>query len=670
MQIDRKIAKTFFEKLRQALNLSALCLLWVVLRYSVELLQQVSAPSPMLNLPLALISGGIAIAVLPLLDREKPISGFLLACLPYVLLNSLYLFSDKFYPGDTFNYHFPVFSHVYEYFQANHSLPGFFPESGGVRAAVYHVNLFPFGPLRLLSLPMALAHLPPLEAYKLQVLAGMLLTGLGFWLFLLKATGDARAAFFGLLAFMPGGATFTLHQEQVLMTMLAAPWLGLCLLNLREKPVCAPIALVLFAFALGTHYPQIQAAALALCALALLAYAGKNAAGQVFTAARGAGKAYWAAAVLLSVLALWPMFYVGRDMKDMSSPMRQSRTLERGTYGDYYRINTLQDSSKPARELLNYLHPSPDSPDSFSYFCGRPAVLAAVLGALFFPARLAVPALLTALFLLLSMGVNTPLPKLLFALHLPFIAVFRQWFHFFPFANMALAMCAALSAKLLFARLGEKKAVKLLFGTLLFAQAADGAFTALRYADMTSGRAPLLSLPPLMFEIKPACGPAHIMQYSARAELAGKYPQRIPAQPETYAKILLRAEGGAGLADTALAVEQGLPYPVLDISLAQLKTLDPLAEVKEISGGLLEAGLSKQAVVLPFNYDMGWSGGEVRIFRADGALCAAILENASQRFDLEPGRDSYPLSAALASAVFLLAAGAALLAALKKPISS
>ena len=641
-----------------------LCVLWLALRHYLTGTAGRLVP--------AIIGGGTALAALPLMDGKKPFKSFLLACLPYALLNALYFFSDAFYPGDTFNYHYPVFQYTAEQFAHNGTLTDFFPVSGGLRTAAYHVNLFPFSPFRLFGIALGAAQIPPLAAYKIQLFAGMLVTALGWWLVLLKATGNIRAAFFGLLAFLPGGATFTMHQEQALLTMHIAPWFVLSLLLVRQRPVCGPIALFLLCSGLAAHYPQIQVIALPLCAWGALLFCGREYLKTALLSARKAGAWAWLAAALAAAIALLPMLYMSGEIKLMGSPMRQASTLNVDTVADYLRLNSLQESSKTIKELGNYLWSSPQSPDSFAFSCGRPALLAGALAAFIWPGGFAA-ALLAALFMTLTLGINTPIPEILFKLHVPFFSVFRQWYHFFPFANLALSLGAAVGFKFLLERFATRTGRLLQFSAaaLIFLQATDSTYLALKYADMTQIREKPVPMESFIFETRNIFGPAQIMQYSSRKQLADTTRRGLPQGPSAHDKFILAENGGAGLPQVLWAEQNAMKETVLDISLAQLQAEDPQAALKPLGGGLWLARLStQQLLVLPFNYDMRWwaenNRGRQPVYRADGALSAFFAAVGDNRVSLKPKPDGYPLAAEAASGMMFLAIGMLLFCVLKE----
>ncbi|HOX22706.1 MAG TPA: hypothetical protein PLL10_04515, partial [Elusimicrobiales bacterium] len=601
---------------------------------------------------------------------------FLLAALPYILLNSLYIFSNSLYPSDTFNFHYPVFEHTAGTFASTGTLPPFFPVSGGVRAAAYHINLFPYSPFRLLGIALAAAHVPILTAYKLQVFTGMMLTGLGWWLVLLKATGNVRAALFGLLAFLPGGATFTLHQEQVLLTMHLAPWFILALLHMRRQPLCAPAAAVLFCAALGNHYPQIQAIALPVCAACALAMTKKT---PCFCAESGlkSRALTWLGAALLAAILLWPMKLLSNDITGMASPIRNSRSLSADSAANYIEMNRLQSSSSDPNELQNYLHSKKrmESPDSFAFSEGRPALVAVAFGLFLFPVGIIIPLAAALLFLLLTLGTHTPIPLLLYKLHFPFIALFRQWYHFFPFANMALSLCAALGLSSLMRRSGDGKVLARLAMALLFLQTADGCYTALKYADRTQVIERAVPLDLLMSEKKNAYGPAYIMQYASRKTLSENCPDRIPEQMTGYDSVLLAEDGKSTAALACRAQENGLKLPLLSLTPEELRRIDPETEIRVTGKNLKQARLkTKRLMLLPFNYDLGWlldgPEGTQQLHKADGALCSFFAAKEDLQYRLKAAPDNYAPAAVAASALSLLLIGFVLFCAIKNPTTS
>jgi hypothetical protein len=156
---------------------------------------------------------------------------------------------------------------------------------------------------------------------------------------------------------------------------------------------------------------------------------------------------------MLMSLAAFPLGYVLDHLPNLTSFLRP-REVEAQTLESYLALNETQHSSASPSYLLQYLEPwlfvgeKDIADDRCAFFVGRPCLLLAVLALVRSPKRALPVAAYGLMGLLLTLGTQGPinLPKWLFLAHIPGISGFRQWYHFFPLINVALAALAVLGA--------------------------------------------------------------------------------------------------------------------------------------------------------------------------------------------------------------------------------
>ncbi len=139
------------------------------------------------------------------------------------------------------------------------AFPRWLPWGGGVPIGLTLVPFFNFLPHRLLGyLLYILLPFSPAEKYTLTILLGMIITGIGWWLFLYNLTGSRYSATFGSLMIFWGGTGITIfHQEQILATMVWMPWIALTILQIRKNFNYILVLAILLGFSMTVHQPPI-----------------------------------------------------------------------------------------------------------------------------------------------------------------------------------------------------------------------------------------------------------------------------------------------------------------------------------------------------------------------------------------------------------------------------
>lgn len=371
----------------------------------------------------------------------------------------------------------------YVYF-ANSLLHGFgfprwLPWGGGVPIGLTLIPFFNFLPHRLVGyLLYILLPFSPVVKYTLTILLGMIITGIGWWLFLYKLTDSRYSATFGSLMIFWGGTGITIfHQEQILATMVWMPWIALTILQIRKHFNYILVLAVLVGFSMTVHQPPIQLLSFIFLLLALiltgkiewLFYADKLKQGKWPTLVM---------AILLFFLAVSPIFYTIKMQKDFSGPVRGEQ-VKAITYESY--INLGQGfSSAPFVYFQSYIASlkvpdliqsptDPPSGDPSALFVTFIGLIFAALGIIFRRKAAAPIVIVLLLSAWATLGFKAYLPQTLFKIKFPYIGFFREWYHFFVVVNFSLSALGALGCSYLLQSKKIKKQQLLLIGIVIFA---------------------------------------------------------------------------------------------------------------------------------------------------------------------------------------------------------
>lgn len=461
-------------------------------------------------------------ALLPLMlvTPKKPFISFVLAILPYVLCMWNYTFSPLYPVHDSMLFHYTSFEYIAQSFKNGQFFVDFLPVTGGAKLGIFHINLFPYTPFRIAGYMLAAAGLPVVTAYKLQYLFCMLFAALGFWLCLLKATKNAKVSYVALILLMLSGFSLTMRIEQAAVTFHLMPWFLYCLLKAKDSAAYfVPAAIFLFIGSV-THYPQIQLIAALIITAAVLLYNSKT-----IKNIKLLNKNSAALIILSALLAGVAALYVVNNSSLQSSPIRNAAQLRPGNYEEYLGFAGLQNMASSSPKRLKGAFSKTFSMGNLDNSLFKTINLTPVFAllALIFCRKAALPLFAVfILFVLLSFGINFPIAKLLFYIKFPFIDIFRQWFLFYGFAQMALVMLAAMGLKLWVKSFNKKNAAVLcLIGVTIFV-VLDGATSFKNYVRLTQTDLEGIALEENFFS---TCNPiSNIMQYPARWELLSAAP--------------------------------------------------------------------------------------------------------------------------------------------------
>lgn len=616
--------------------------------------------------------GGTAAIPLCLMAKDKSRLYFIAACMPYVLLVFHFLLTDKL-DGDSWRTHFPKFNFMCDAIANGHYFPRWFPSSGGIRLGYFHINFNQTLPPRMLG--YALAHLLPVStvfAYKLQYAIGVLFMSFGWWLVLRQITISKISAYFGVLMILMGGTGITFHHEHALVTASLIPWFVLAALKLRATPRYLLAATIVFGLGLSAHYPQIQFISMGLVFMALfLSWC------RPFPFRMG----YAPLVVLLLFLSILPALYVLNSSDILASMERQAYdTLRTRSYQDYLRLHRPTFSAAPlyfVQYLASRWSLSPSDPypidilDRCSFFVGRIGVILAAAGVILaFRKTLPILVLLVA-FASLALGMYGPVPAFLYAIHFPFIDVFRQWVHFFPMVNFSLSALAAIGIDRLLILCGKRSAkyARLVIVALVFFQTLDLAAYGNRYISLYLEKAvPADMRNDFYRQDTPESG---VFQYRNRLALYRSCGNsgipddvfittdifNLPAgEDEDVAKICaLLSTGNAGAIIAAMPTDLDrffVPGKRTDLGWASSRPgYDGLA---------VEAVLKQPALlVTPLNYDLGAeacvNGEKTKTLRVNAALTGLLLDRGRQVIQFTIPADAYWPLARLQWALYLLA---------------
>lgn len=492
--------------------------------------QPLASLSPAGALPVALLGGVVGCIAYLLLSPRHHLGNYLLAATPFLFVTFGFLTSPDIPGRDSFWYHFPFFQFFAESFASGAGLPTWLPSDGGMEAGFYHINNFPFLPSRIIGYTLfALLPITAATAYKAQLIIGVLLFSWGWYAVVAEITKSQKAAFLATLCITLGGTGMAFDQEQVIASCHLLPWFILCLLKIHDRPAFLLPAAALFGLGLSTHYPQIQIIVMGLSTLTVMLWRRPNLAyaGPILRKF-----APWMA--LLVVVGSIPALNIWYHSGGLATRIRGTDHLRPISYTEYAEMNSKQNSSALPWYFNQYLRPEVhkdlDQADANGLFVGRVPLLLAVLALLLRPA-IAIPiAVLLLVFAELSLGINShlDLPRLLFAARFPFIDVFRQWYHFFPFINFCFSLLAAVGIHKLHVRYRSRPPTprNVLIVALIFISIADLAYNGLMYLGTWCNYTPL---PPEQRRLLQATYPeTPLFQYKDRFNLIRATPAAIP----------------------------------------------------------------------------------------------------------------------------------------------
>jgi hypothetical protein len=382
----------------------------------------------------------------------SPLFVYLLFIFPSILHGRLYLI------GDNLLYHYPVFAYAVNSLKFGYGFPVWlppklsdssvwFPSEGGIPIDLLAVNQFPLLLHRVVGYAIAL--LPGVKlivAYKISILMGILLALLGWWLFLRLRFGGALASVGTTFLLFSGIGFSPFHQEQALATMEYVPWLLYAASRVREHPLWIVLSAFILSTLLTQHYPHIHGAVLVVFLLYLWWEGLFLKAVQVVKVAPA-----WSIVMSMAVfvVGLFPLYRVWQLQSEIVSPLRDFLNVV--TLADYVRLNQSQMSSAPVAYLLHLLMPFyrvgwvggrlGQWGDQFGFSMSPICTALAIYGAFVGRASRRLFLFLVVL-LLLCLGINGGVPQVLYIARVPFLELFRQWYHFHPYVLLCLSYLA------------------------------------------------------------------------------------------------------------------------------------------------------------------------------------------------------------------------------------
>lgn len=354
-----------------------------------------------------------------------------------------FLFGQNlFLTHDNVRYHYPFFMYVSDSFRFGFGMPHWYPSNGGTPMGILSASLFPYLPHRIIGYIFHLA-LDGLSAYRATLMSGMFMVTSGLWFLIRRLTGNRLAATLSATLFLFGGCGITIfHQEQIIVSMSVLPWMALLLLKIKDDTRFLALLAVLFGVSTSIHYPQIQtiSSAIIVSVMVVFGSACKNIFLKIIK-----DKKTLIVSISLLAASILPSLYIGLNIRDFSSPLRQSSTTGASDYSEYIKLNNQQFSSATIDYFKNYINPSyHENDDGFLFFATYPALLLA-LSAFILNFRRSAPVIVLLIFFIwASLGIHGGLPQLLYISRFPFIGQFRQWLHFVPLANMSLIVLSAI----------------------------------------------------------------------------------------------------------------------------------------------------------------------------------------------------------------------------------
>ncbi|MFH1245536.1 MAG: hypothetical protein V1662_03545 [Candidatus Omnitrophota bacterium] len=600
--------------------------------------------------------------------KKKSLFHYLFVCIPCILTIYAFICSPYLPDGDTWKNFSREFIYLAGAVSKLHFLPQWFPSCGGIRIGFFHI-------ISLITLPHKMFGYylysfmsgNIILSYKLQYIAGIILMCFGWWLVLRKLSGCRWAAYFGTLMIMMGGTGIALHQEQVLGTTYLAPWFVLSFLKMRDDSSYIFPALVLFGLSLNTHLPQIHIIAAGLFILLFIA-ARPSLLKKLFKEQRGS----FPLLIVLFIIAILPTLYLLRSIDNLSSAHRDAENIMPRTYEAYLATNCQGYSSALPVYFKQYIQPRYRDPvddqhglytDRQAFFVGRLSFLLILIGLIFNFRQSGGIALLLICFVILTLGKNSfvPVLKLLYNVRFPFIRIFREWYHFFPFVNFCLSALAALGMASIARFSAKNKISRILFFLavipLLFAHITDLALydkgcistfcrTAVQWDNISNFRT---------VDAREGCGSGFFIQYKNRYRLAHSCPQAIPGESFLTTDIL-SVEGGENeeFKKVCASANEGKNTTVGNIPPRILADFpgnnsinrSPVPASLDYDGLSFDINVPYNALlVTPLNYDLGVNGyvdgKKSAVWRINSALCGMLIAGGSHRVELKVAPDAY-----------------------------
>jgi len=602
-----------------------------------------------LNKPvvISILIASVSLLIVFLFRKMRKPFSYTLACLPYLLAVIPFLFSRELPGGDSHTYYYPAFESIINAVRDGNLFPQWFAANGGVRIGFFHINLISTLPGRIFAYYiLSIFPISAVVIYKIQYVAAVILMGFGWWLALKKLTRSRMAAYFGTLMVIMGGTGITFHQEQVMGAACYIPWLVYSLLKIRDDTRYLFPAVILFGLGLTVYYPQINFLSMGVLAV-LLATLYPAILKNIFLKQ----KKRIPLLLVLFILAILPSINILYHIGNLTSSIRTEKAMYfPENYSEYILLNRAggETSALPSY-LLQYLIPAVqdeeiegygEMPDRCSFFVGRIGLLMALFGIIFRPRRAIPIIILLICFIALTMGINSPLqiPRLLFLIHFPTIALFRQWIHFFPMINFCLCALAAIgfAAILSFARKKSKVLINILVPALLFLHITDLSIYDRKYCSEFQTRETITNMDENFFNRTDYAG-VHWFQYKNRHQLYHACPEAIPTK--TYLTTNIITVSGREEQDPAEICSilfEGEYRAVIDTPIST--TFQPDEEIKMLScpakvnpRGLTVQVLAHSPALLatPLNYDLRSKafidGTELPLIKINGALSGVLV---------------------------------------------
>jgi uncharacterized membrane protein YfhO len=250
--------------------------------------------------------------------------------------------------------------------------------------------------------------------------------------------------------------------------------------------------------------------------------------------------------------------------------------------------------------------------------------------------------LLLVIFTALTLGIYSPLPlvKYLFALHFPFLAIFRQWYHFFPMVNFCLSLLAAMGFAI-FAKALSKKNKSIatyLLGFVFFLQALDLANYDRKYFYTFKKAQAAQEIKETLYT-QWLLPPANLLTYKERFRLSYFYPEVIPPLP------LLTNDRE----DIAAALERG--WVLRRFSAEGKKAAFGVSQYTG-PGSINSVGLSLDTeaaasamLLVPLNYGLGVKayidGSQTKTLKVNSALTGILVGEGRHRIEFRIAPDWY-----------------------------
>ncbi len=374
--------------------------------------------------------------------------------LPYIYFLRKIVLKSKYILGhDAFLFHFKNFAYLVNSLKHGFGIPTWYANDGGVPLGMYTLNYGLLMPYKWIGYAIYLySNLEPMKVYKITLVLGMICVAIGFWLLLYKLTKSIPSTIFGTWMLLLGGFGLTVfHQEQIIFTIFYVPWVLLAFFKTLEDIKWIYVLSILYGFSLTAHFPPIIFISTIFMIISMFIFHRSKVLFYWKKILIKKNIKHFIIASILFILSITPSLYTFKNLQNYRGNVLDGvneRLLATKTLKDYMKLNS-GGTSAPIKYFKQYVMKSDVPDDRFGFFVTRTGLVIALAISLFGFRKVKLYLLLLCLFSIATMGRFSFFAHFLYIIRFPTISIFREYYHFFPFINIVLAIIGAIGMRYL-----------------------------------------------------------------------------------------------------------------------------------------------------------------------------------------------------------------------------